>query len=172
MSHADDADTTRYNGPRVEGPEHASPYPVSRLAPVVDLVDTARQIQRADSMLAAVVDDKLRLIADQIQALQKEAHKILEKARHDALLHRAVCRFERRAGHTYHLYRGRFDKLYLSILSPDDWHGKPPDAFEGSYRLEADQSWTDEKDIPTRDARDSALHKWLAASTEPHDRDP
>jgi hypothetical protein len=28
------------------------------------------------------------------------------------------------------------------MLAPEDWAGAPPHAFEGSYRLEADQTYT------------------------------
>jgi hypothetical protein len=28
------------------------------------------------------------------------------------------------------------------MLSPGDWRGQPPDPYLGSYRLEADLSWT------------------------------
>lgn len=156
-----DDETTRDAGPRHEGREAATPYPVSRLAPPIDLVDMARAIQRADTMLGAVASDKLRLIADQIRALQGEAARILEKTHRDAELHRAVCRFEKRAGHTYHLYRDAAGRPFFSLLSPDDWRGKPPYPFEGSYRLEADMGWTPAARIAERDARDDELRGLL-----------
>ena len=54
---------------RHEGPPSLSPYPMSRLAPSHELVDVAREIERADLMLGAVVGNKLQLIADQIRGL-------------------------------------------------------------------------------------------------------
>lgn len=159
-----DDETTRYAGPRHEGSERSTPYPVSRLAPPVDLVDTARAIQRADAMLGAVVDDKLRLIAEQIRALQHEAARILEKAQRDAELHRAICRFDKRPGHTYHLYRDGAGRPYLSLLSPEDWRGKAPHPYEGSYRLEADMGWTPAAEVAQRDARDGELRAVLRSA--------
>jgi hypothetical protein len=137
-----DDSTKRPEGGRHEGPEHASPYPLSRLAPRFDLVDTAREIQRADSLLGAVVGNKLSLIADQIRALQAQARAIVEEARQSGELHRAECRFQKSPGGIYHLYRRPDGTRYFSLLSLDDWGGSPPHAFEGSFRLEADMSWT------------------------------
>jgi len=124
-----------------EGPSKSAPYPLSRLAPPYDLVDSARRIQEADLMLGAVGGNKLELIADQIRGLQREARTILEKGRRDAELHRASCNFKKRAGAVYYVYR-RGDGAYFSMLSPEDWNGMPPDPFDGAYRLEADMSFT------------------------------
>jgi hypothetical protein len=142
----------RDEGARHEGPPQASPYPISRLAPVHDLVDLARQIQEADRMIGIVTSDKLHVVARQIRALQEEARSLMEAARKDAELHRAACSFKRRPGHTYHLYRRPGGELYFSMLSPEDWNGSPPHAYEGSYRLEQNMSWTRAEDIPTVDA--------------------
>lgn len=116
-------------------------YGLSRLAPPIRLVDAAAEIEKADLLIGAVAGSKLRLIADQIRALQEQAQQIVEQAEQDAQLHRAKCQFTRRPGHVYHLYEGP-DGLYWSMLSPGDW-GTPPHPHKGSYRLEADQSWTE-----------------------------
>lgn len=127
---------------RHRGADHSSPYPVSRLAPPTDLVDLARQISSADAMVNARASAKLKVIADQIRALQNEARAVLEETRRDQKLHHARCNLKRRPGQIYHLYEKPGGELYFSLLSPDDWRGKPPDHFEGSYRLENDMSWT------------------------------
>ncbi len=126
---------------REKPPEHGSPYPVSRLAPPITLIDLAREIAQADRMIATKVDAQLEVIARQIRGLQDEARRILEGANRDKDLHRAECAFQKRAGHVYHLYRKNDGSLYFSILSPTDWH-QPPHIFCGSFRLEADFSWT------------------------------
>jgi hypothetical protein len=141
MSDRDDK-LVRHPGDRHEGPARTSPYPVSRLAPAHDLVDTARQIAQADQLIGTVTHGKLELIAKQIRALQEEARSILEDARTNAELHRASCNFRKSPGHTYHLYRRPDGHRYFSMLNPDDWRGQPPHHFEGTYRLEADMSWT------------------------------
>ncbi len=142
----------RDDGKLHEGPRQASPYPISRLAPVHDLVDVARQIQDADRMLGTVTGTRLQLLAKQIRALQEEARTILEAASRDAELHRAACHFQRRPGQTYHFYRRPEGTLYISMLSPADWHDHPPHEHAGSYRLEADMSWTRAEDADVIDA--------------------
>lgn len=132
----------KYRGPVHSGPERSAPYPVSRLAPPIDLVDLARQIGEADQAINARTGAKLQVIAGQIRALQQEARKVLEEARHDQDLHRARCMFRKLPGHVYYLYQAPDDGCYFSMLSPEDWQGHPPHSFKGSYRLEADMSWT------------------------------
>jgi hypothetical protein len=124
------------------GEDHCSPYPVSRLAPAFQMTDLAAEVERGESMLSARTGAKLRVIADQIKALQAEARKVLDEAREEQTLTRAQCSFKRIPGHTYHLYRKGGGVAFFSMLSPEDWGGRPPHEFLGSYRLEADYSWT------------------------------
>lgn len=135
-------ETKKDEGGKHLGPARTSPYPMSRLAPVHDLVDVARRIAEADAMVGAVASAKLRTIADQIRALQDEARRILEETRETLDLHRARCSFARKPGGVYHLYRRPDGELYFSMLAPADWAGSPPHEPVGSYRLELDQSWT------------------------------
>jgi hypothetical protein len=116
-------------------------YPLSRLSARIDLVDLAQEIEKADQALGMVVGGKLEVIRDQMRALQEEARRILDEARTSAELHRARCTFRKIPGKVYHLYRKTDDELYFSMLSPDEWGGRPPHAFEGSYRLELDMSF-------------------------------
>ena len=124
------------------GPDHSAPYPVSRMAPAIELVDLAQQIQEADETINVRANSKLKVIADQIKALQDEARNVLEDTQRDQALHRAKCNFVRQPGKVYHLYRREEGELYFSMLSPEDWNGEPPHEFVDSYRLEADMSWT------------------------------
>ncbi|GAB4336557.1 MAG: hypothetical protein Kow0089_06960 [Desulfobulbaceae bacterium] len=125
-----------------QGPDHAAPYPVSRLAPPIRLVDLAREIDEADRMIGARVNAELRVIVDQIRKLREQAEAVLEKARQDQDLHRVRCTFKRVVGKTYHLYEKEDGSRYFSLLSPDDWRGSPPDRYVAPYRLEPDLSWT------------------------------
>jgi hypothetical protein len=155
---------TRYAGPNHEGAASTSPYGQSRMAPAIELVDVAREIAQANALIGAATADKLGLIAEQIRALHEQAREILEKARRDAMLHTAECRFQKVPGQTYHLYRkgeGEGASWYFSMLSPDDWRGKPPDPFEGSFRVEADLSFTSAEEVAQRDARLVTARKLL-----------
>jgi len=129
-------------GERHEGPDSTSPYPVERGAPAYSLVNTAQEIELADQMVHTQVSGKLKVIADQIKALQAEAQDILDSAQQDMELHKAKCNFKRQPGKVYHLYQKEDGTLYFSMLSPEDRANQPPHAFQGSYRLEPDYSWT------------------------------
>ena len=120
----------------------ASPYPLSRLAPRIELVDLAREIEQADITIQMVASAKLAAIREQMIALKEQAERVLEEARAAAELHRARCSFKKIPGHTYHLYARDDGERYFSMLSPEDWRGAPPHRFEGSYLLEADMRWT------------------------------
>lgn len=126
-----------------------------------DLIDMAREIQAADSVLSAVAAGKLETIARQIRALQQEAARTLEQARLDAELHRASCNFKKIPGKIYHLYRRTPAEPYFSLLSPDDWGGKPPHVHVGSFRLEADMRFTATTEIADREREWSELRPLL-----------
>jgi len=145
----------RHEGPNHEGPAHSSPYGLSRLAPAIDLVDVAREIQEADRAVGNATLGKLRVIAEQIRALQAQAEKVLADAQSASALHHAECRFQKRIGHVYHLYRRTEGRPYFSMLSPAEW--KPADEYVGSYRLEPDMGWTKAEDVAARDAEDARL---------------
>lgn len=102
-------------------------------------------------MIGTAAHSKLRVIAEQIRALQERAREVLDEAKRDLDLHRARCAFPRRPGQVYHLYAKSDDDLYWSMVSPDEWGGAPPHRFVGSYRLGIDQSWT-----PIDEKRDDA----------------
>ncbi len=129
--------------PASKPPERRSAtHPLSRLDAPIDLVEAAREIERAEATLKMAVGARLEVIAEQMRRLKEEAERLMDKARRDAALHQVECHLVRRPGHVYHLYRRDDGSRYFSLLSPREWHGTPPHTFEGSYRLEADMSWT------------------------------
>ena len=154
--------------PIYQGASRSSPYPVSRLAPGFDLVDLARQIEQADQMVSSRLGAQLEVIAEQVRSLQAQARQILEQARADQRLHRARCAFRRIPGHVYHLYEDADGSLTFSMLSPDDWRGRPPKPFIGSYRLENDMSWTP-ADATDRPGEHRELVARLLAASDPVD---
>jgi hypothetical protein len=141
----DNEEYTRFSGTGKthEGSDYGSPYPVSRLAPPISLVDVAREIAEADKMLASRAEGQLQVIAEQIRRLQERAAHIMDKTRRDHELHRARCSFKRIPGNVYYLYRGRDGQAVFSMLSPADWGAEPPHEFQGAFRLENDMSWTE-----------------------------
>lgn len=107
-----------------------------------DIVRLANEISLADSAIRHTATGKLSLILEQIQFLQGQAQKILDETSLSQRLHSAACNFRKRAGTIYHLYRRDSGQYYISMLSPEEWGLGLPHAFQGSYRLEADASWT------------------------------
>ena len=156
---------------RHRGDARSSPYPVSRLAPAFAATELAEEVARAESMLTTRTSAKLRVIADQIKALQAEARKVLDEARDEQTLARAQCAFKRIPGHVYHLYRKPDGTLSFSMLSPQDWHGQPPSEFVGSYRLEADYSWTPAERLDEPDDTGTLVGELLSIGGLPGPRD-
>ena len=156
-------DYTRYQGETHDGADHASPYPVSRLVPAIELVDLAREIAHADATLSQVAGGKLRIIAEQVRALQGQAREVLASVQRDQELHRAQCNFKRHPGRIYHLYRKPDGGTYFSMLAPAEWGGTPPHEFVDSFRLEADMSWT-----PAAQAEDEQRRQLLGLLAQPN----
>lgn len=160
-------DHEKFSGPAHKGADRSAPYPVSRLAPAIELVDLAKQIGKADQMLNVSANSKLKVIVEQIRALQEEARTVLEDTRRDQELHRAQCNFKRIPGRTYHLYAKPDGARYFSMLSPDDWRGSPPHEYLGAYRLENDMSWTPaDRDQPGDDL-DNVVERLLTQELLP-----
>lgn len=143
------------------GAERDAPYPTSRLAPAFQAPELAAEIARAETLLSARTGAKLRVIADQIEALQKEARKVLDEAHEEQALTHAECHFQRRPGQIYHLYRRRDGGAFFSMLSPLDWGEAPPHTFVGSYRLETDYSWTPAERLAARDDTGAMINQLL-----------
>lgn len=149
-----------------QGLGSTSPYPVSRLAPAVELLDLAKEIAHADEMINGRVTAKLQVIADQVKSLQAQARKILEDARRDQHLNHAKCAFKRIPGCTYHLYARPNGDLEFSMLSPRDWGGTPPCRFQGSFRLESDMSWVPTEQAPRSGDTRETVYRLLEATSD------
>ena len=131
----------KYKGENVGQPEHRSPYPVSRLAPSIELVELAKEVSAADDLLTVQATAKLRLLAEQMEQLRASARLILTETREHQELHRAQCGFSKKVGRSYHLYRKRSGSLLFSLVDPSEWGSNPPFEFVGTYRLELDKTW-------------------------------
>ncbi len=162
----------KYTGPNHLGPSHSSPYPTQRLSSAISLVDTAKQIEAASAAVAHQTSSQLRLIAEQIQHLQNQAQSILQKAKADLALHQAECNLRKIPGKTYHLYERTPGHSYFSLLSPADHQNQPPHAFLGSFRLEADQTWTPLEQDGQHRARSRAAERLAEAVLAPESTPP
>lgn len=156
-------DEQRYSGDNVRGPDHASPYPVSRLGAPVSLVDHARFIESASSKVALRTNAQLEVIVEQMRALQERARAIIEQATRDVDLIHAECRFHRVAGRVYHLYERPDGHRYFSMLGPDEFGGHAPSGFVASFRYEADESWTRLDDVAALDRHRAEIKGFVSS---------
>ncbi|XP_037079839.1 uncharacterized protein C1orf50 homolog [Pollicipes pollicipes] len=131
-------------------PQHASK------ALSTDLVNLAKEVQKADSFVRANVGNKLQVIVEQIRFLQAQAEKVLGEAKRDNDIHHIACNCKKIPGNMYFMYERPGGQRYMSLISPQEWGSACPHPFIGAYRLENDMSWTPEEETKTR-ASDEAL---------------
>lgn len=131
-----------------------------------DIVRLANEISLADSAIRHTATGKLSLILEQIQFLQAQAQKILDETSLSQRLSSAACNFRKRAGTIYHLYRRDSGQFYISMLSPEEWGLGLPHHFQGSYRLEADSSWTPVNRLDEVTKKNAWAERLMAATDE------
>ena len=153
----------KYAGENVREGSNASPYPVSRLAAPISLVDTAKLIEQASETVALRTNAQLEVIVEQMRALQERARAIVEQASRDVDLIHAECRFRRVAGRIYHLYEKSGGQRYFSMLGPDDFGGHSPTGFVASFRYEPDESWTRVDEMAERDRRKAEIQGFVSS---------
>ena len=115
-------------------------YPSSTLDPPFTVLDRAKEIEQADSLLKSHVNAKLDVIIEQIHRLQEDARKILSSAERDMELHRVKCNIKKTPGMKLCLYEKTSGEKYFSMLSPAEW-GSPPHTYLGCYEVGIDQSF-------------------------------
>jgi hypothetical protein len=157
------SDDTKYTGDNFRGPDHASPYPVSRLGAPISLVDSAKFIESASSKVALRTNAQLEVIVEQMRALQERARAIIQQATRDVDLIHADCRFTRVAGRIYHLYERPGGQQYFSMLAPDEFGGQVPAGFVASYRYEHDESWTRVDEIDALERRRAETQRFVSS---------
>ncbi|KAI6186189.1 hypothetical protein M3Y98_00105500 [Aphelenchoides besseyi] len=133
---------------------------------LLNSIVTSRQIVRTTA------NAKLVQIGQQMDFLQ--ARKVVLKCRRDEKLHEEVaCNFQKKPLTTYHLYeRPNGGQQYFSMLSPAEWGKSLKSTYLGSYRLEADGSFTRMDQTDEFDDDRSRQFRALAekmAGTEPWD---
>ncbi|KAL1428511.1 hypothetical protein MTO96_002881 [Rhipicephalus appendiculatus] len=130
-----------------------------RKMPRTDLIELARQIETADDFIKANVSNKLTVIAEQVQFLQKQAYRILEEAQLNTRLHHAACNFKKVPGSVYYLYKRPNGQEYFSMIKPEEWGPQCPHEFLGGYRLESDFTWTPTEAIEKKNRQLDAISR-------------
>ncbi|XP_013407461.1 uncharacterized protein C1orf50 homolog isoform X2 [Lingula anatina] len=91
---------------------------VNKSSDPMDIVELAKQVQKADEFTRANAGSKLTVIAEQIRFLQEQAKKVLMESKRNADLHHAACNLVKKPGHIYYLYERDSGQQYFSIISP------------------------------------------------------
>jgi hypothetical protein len=116
-------------------------FPTRTLDPPISIVDQAKEIENAESLVKTVVNSKLEVILNQIRLLQEQAREIIQTAHSDMELHKVKCSFQKTPGEIIHLYEKEDKTQYFSLLSPTDWNNSPPHKYISSYRMKLDRSF-------------------------------
>ena len=74
---------------------------------------------------------------DKFLELKKEYEKLIEEYKWNELVYKAKFSFEPVIGKIYHLYYGADEKIFLSLISPNEWNKK----FIGSFKYNHDNKW-------------------------------
>jgi len=69
--------------------------------------------------------------------LKDEYEKLIEELRWNDLVYKSQFSFEPVIGQIYHLYVNKSEKLFLSLIGPEEWNQK----HLGSFKLNSEQKW-------------------------------
>jgi hypothetical protein len=69
--------------------------------------------------------------------LKDEYEKLIEELRWNDLVYKSQFSFEPVIGQIYHLYANKQEKLFLSLIGPDEWSQK----HLGTFKLNSEQKW-------------------------------
>ena len=69
--------------------------------------------------------------------LKEEYIKLVEEYKWNELIYNAKFNFEPIIGRTYHLYVGKDDNVFLSIIDPNEWKCE----HVGSFVLDSNNKW-------------------------------
>ena len=75
---------------------------------------------------------------DKFLELKKEYEKLIEEYRWNELVYKANFSFEPVIGKVYHLYYSSDEKIFLSLISPNEWNKK----YIGTFKFNYNNKWT------------------------------
>lgn len=75
---------------------------------------------------------------DKFLELKKEYEKLIEEYKWNELVYKAKFSFEPVIGKIYYLYCDKNEKLFLSLISPNEWKQK----YIGTFKFNYNNKWT------------------------------
>ncbi|MFK7872814.1 MAG: DUF2452 domain-containing protein [Oligoflexales bacterium] len=96
---------------------------------------------RSQSLLAMQQQTQMQLnqINEQVQSLTKQALKLQKRFQVSQQIYTAKMSFKPIIGQRYYLYENLSEKLFLSMISPDEWDHNY--RFISAVELLADHTW-------------------------------
>ena len=131
MNNKNKPDSVVFNEETEQFDAFLKPYSTSVSAPIIEPTDLTGWKQKG----AHSVNARFQARIDELKTAYQKMMKELED---NQKVYQASFKFEPVVGKTYHLYHTPKRGLFLSILSPEECRFD----FEGSYRLDADQTWS------------------------------
>nr|XP_022919674.1 uncharacterized protein C1orf50 [Onthophagus taurus] len=115
-----------------------------------DLEALTNQLENCETFVQTNACNKLRVVAQQMQALATQAQEIIEETKRNHELNQVACNFVKQPGHIYHLYKKPSGLLYFGMLSPEEWVSCPHE-YVDSFRFEFDRTYTPINEINNKD---------------------
>jgi hypothetical protein len=74
---------------------------------------------------------------DRFEELRREYENLVDEFKWNDLVYKSKFSFEPVIGKIYHLYYGNDEKIFLSLISPNEWNRK----YIGSFKYNHDNKW-------------------------------
>jgi hypothetical protein len=74
---------------------------------------------------------------DRFEQLKREYENLVDEFKWNDLVYKSKFSFEPVIGKIYHLYYGNDEKIFLSLISPNEWNRK----YIGSFKYNHDNKW-------------------------------
>jgi hypothetical protein len=95
---------------------------------IVDNIDAWKQIR---------VNKVNKQFQSKFDELKAEYQKLIDEYNWNDLVYQSKFSFEPVIGEIYHLYCGNDDKVFLSLITPNEWNKQ----YVGSFKYNYDNKW-------------------------------
>jgi hypothetical protein len=95
---------------------------------IVDNIDSWKQVR---------IDKVNKQFQSKFNELKSEYQKLIDEYNWNDLVYQSKFNFEPVIGEIYHLYCGNDDKVFLSLINPNEWNKQ----YVGSFKYNYDNKW-------------------------------
>ena len=97
----------------------------------------AIQVSNIEHWKEPRVSDVNKQFQERFEGLKNEYQKLIEEYKWNDLVYKAKFNFEPVIGKIYHLYYGTDEKIFLSLIQPNEWNRE----HIGSFKYNHDNKW-------------------------------